>query len=242
MSTQWVLFPNNQSGISMIVWWEEKRLGLDRPELASWVPRSPASNLNSDLKSELQMPDANNTKNSSTSRCCTSCKNRMDMKRMAQSLAPEGGLIYTSIGKEKEKENLTAFIAPPWPCSQSLKMCWKAGEAKSMKSRWIEEHRNVLNREMRRKWKWISSDKSRVPQTRQQRFESQDSHWPGSGTRGNHLKSLSLNLLICEVDIQHLLRGGSYRINGANHFSQSGYWQNYDWLLLSLLLLGQLSE
>lgn len=88
-------------------------MGLDRPELASWVPRSPASNLNSDLKSELQMPDANNTKNSSTSRCCTSCKNRMDMKRMAQSLAPEGGLIYTSIGKEKEKENLTAFIAPP---------------------------------------------------------------------------------------------------------------------------------
>lgn len=65
MFTQRTLFPDTQSGMSMtqLRLVRGQALGSDRPELASWVPQSPAGNLSSDLNSELEMPhlcDANN--------------------------------------------------------------------------------------------------------------------------------------------------------------------------------------
>lgn len=104
-------------------WWG-MGYGSDRPGLFSWVPRSPASNLSSDFNSEFQMPHLCNADNRCTSQCCRGWGKVMGIKHIAWSLALEGDLIYNHWKKIKEK-NLTALIAPPWPLSQSPKMCWR---------------------------------------------------------------------------------------------------------------------
>lgn len=63
----------------------------------------------------------------------------------------------------------------------------EAGEAESIKSCWIQEHRKVLIRKMRRELKRNHQWQSKVSQTRQQRFTSPCEQWPSYLTWGKAL-------------------------------------------------------
>lgn len=137
------------------------------PPVASWWPES-------DLNSELQMSLLWDTNNSSTSLGVAEvCEKMTDLKHIALTLALEGDPTPSHWKKKKEKKKSDCIYCSTLTPFTISKNVLEAGEVKSIKSCWIQEHRKVLIREMRREMN--IDQRWQVKSTTEQTADSRDS-------------------------------------------------------------------